>query len=60
MAATARRDLAAAEALDGEGGYTVHGEPLPAAASLAGGTLPIGLARGVTLRHPVKAGQCVR
>ena len=58
-AATAKRDLAAGEQLDGEGGFTVYGKLLPAAAALQRGTLPIGLAHGVTLNNPVKAGQCV-
>jgi len=60
VAATAKRDLAAGERLDGEGGYTVYGKLLPAATSLARGTLPIGLAHGVTLKSPVPAGECVR
>ena len=60
VAATAKRDLAAGERLDGEGGFTVYGKLLPAATSLARGTLPIGLAHGVTLERAVKAGECVR
>jgi len=59
VAATAKRDLAVGEHLDGEGGFTVYGKLLPAAASLERGTLPIGLAHGVRLKNPVKAGQCV-
>ena len=59
VAATAKRDLAAGERLDGEGGFTVYGKLLPAATSLAQGTLPIGLAHGVTLKNPVPAGHCV-
>jgi predicted homoserine dehydrogenase-like protein len=59
VAATAKRDLAAGERLDGEGGFTVYGKLLPAAASLSRGTLPIGLAHGVTLKNPVRAGHCV-
>ncbi len=35
--ATAKRDLAAGETLDGEGGFTVWGKLMPAADSLAGG-----------------------
>jgi predicted homoserine dehydrogenase-like protein len=58
--ATAKRDLAAGETLDGEGGFTVWGKLMPAADSLRLGGLPIGLAHGVKLRHPVKAGAPVR
>ena len=60
VAATAKRDLAPGERLDGEGGYTVWGKLLPAERSLALGTLPIGLAQGVPLKRPVKAGDLVR
>ena len=58
--ATAKRDLAAGEMLDGEGGYTVYGKLMPAPDSLALGALPIGLAHGVKLTRPVKAGASVR
>ena len=34
VVATAKRDLAAGETLDGEGGYTVYGKLVPASASL--------------------------
>ena len=47
------------ETLDGEGGYTVYGKLLPAAASLARGALPIGLAHGVPLRRPIAAHEVV-
>jgi predicted homoserine dehydrogenase-like protein len=57
VAATAKRDLAAGETLDGEGGYTVWGKLLPSATSLRLGALPLGLAHGVKLRHGVKKGQ---
>jgi predicted homoserine dehydrogenase-like protein len=60
VAATAKRDLSPGERLDGEGGYMVYGTLVPAAASLAAGTLPIGLAHGVVLRNGVAAGQIVR
>lgn len=56
VVATAKRDLKAGEALDGEGGYTIYGSLLPAARSLELGGLPIGLAQGVTLTRPVAAG----
>ncbi|MGQ3075073.1 MAG: NAD(P)H-dependent oxidoreductase [Ferrovibrionaceae bacterium] len=58
--AVAKRDLKPGEVLDGEGGYTVWGRLMPAAASLAEGALPIGLAHHVTLRRQVPAGQVVR
>jgi len=56
VVATAKRDLAAGEELDGEGGFRVWGKLMPAAESLALGGLPIGLAHGVTLTRPVAAG----
>ena len=59
VAAVAKRDLAAGEELDGEGGYTVHGRLVPAARSLEQGLLPIGLAHGTRLLHPVPAGTAV-
>jgi predicted homoserine dehydrogenase-like protein len=58
--ATAKRDLKAGETLDGEGGYTVWGKLLPAAASLDGGALPLGLAHGVRLLRPVRQGDVLR
>lgn len=59
VVATAKRDLAAGEILDGEGGYTVLGKLLPAAKSKAIGGLPLGLAHEVKLLRPVKQGQCL-
>jgi predicted homoserine dehydrogenase-like protein len=58
--ATAKRDLAAGEALDGEGGYTVYGKLMPASASVALGGLPLGLAHGVKLKRKVAAHAPVR
>ncbi len=58
--ATAKRDLAEGEVLDGEGGYCVWGKLVPASASLAAGALPIGLAHGVRLNRAVSAGETVR
>ena len=60
VAATAKRLLKAGETLDGEGGHTVYGKLMPAAASLARGVLPIGLAHHMVLRNDVPAGQPVR
>jgi predicted homoserine dehydrogenase-like protein len=59
VAAVAKRDLAAGEILDGEGGFTVYGKLLPATASLAQGALPMGLAHDATLRHPIPAGAVI-
>jgi predicted homoserine dehydrogenase-like protein len=59
VVATAKRDLVAGEALDGEGGYTVHGRLMPAADSLSSGALPLGLANGLCLVRPVAAGTAV-
>ncbi len=53
VAATAKRDMAAGEMLDGEGGATVFGKLLPAAKSLAMGALPLALAQRVALLRPV-------
>lgn len=57
VVATAKRDLAPGEVLDGEGGYTVWGKLLPAQRSLQMGGLPLGLAHGIKLVRPVKKGQ---
>jgi predicted homoserine dehydrogenase-like protein len=59
VVATAKRDLAVGEMLDGEGGFTVYGKLLPAEASLQLGGLPLGLAHGVKVIRPVAAGQPV-
>ena len=59
VVATAKRDLAVGDMLDGEGGYTVYGKLFPAQESIALGGLPLGLAHGVKLIRPVKAGQAV-
>jgi predicted homoserine dehydrogenase-like protein len=56
VVATAKRDLAVGEVLDGEGGYCVWGRLWPAERSLAEGALPIGLAQGIRLSRPVAAG----
>ena len=52
--ACAKAHLQSGTRLDGEGGYTVYGRLMPAAASLAGGHLPIGLAHGVRLTRAVE------
>jgi predicted homoserine dehydrogenase-like protein len=60
VVATAKRDLAAGETLDGEGGYTIWGKLMPASLSLARGGLPIGLAHGVKLVRAVAKGETLR
>jgi predicted homoserine dehydrogenase-like protein len=55
--AVAKKALREGEILDGEGGYTVVGRLMPAAASLAQGCLPLGLAHGWKMLRPVAAGQ---
>jgi len=60
VASVAKRNLRAGEVLDGEGGYTVWGKLMPAAASLAAGALPIGLAHRVKLKNDVAHGEVVR
>jgi predicted homoserine dehydrogenase-like protein len=60
VVATAKRDLRAGESLDGEGGYTVYGKLVPAAASRALGGLPLGLAHGVKLIRSIAANAAVR
>ena len=60
VGAIAKRDLRAGEILDGEGGYTVWGKLMPAAASLSTGALPIGLAHSVKLKNDIAYGAVVR
>jgi predicted homoserine dehydrogenase-like protein len=57
--AVAKRALKAGETLDGEGGATVWGRCIPAAASRARRAVPIGLAHGVRLARDVAAGALV-
>ena len=58
--AFAKKDLAAGEMLDGEGGYAVWANAIPASRSMAEGSLPIGLAHNVRLLRPVARNQLVR
>lgn len=60
VVATAKRDLAAGEVLDGEGGFMVWGRQMPAGDSVAMGGLPLGLATDVRLENAVAAGECIR
>ena len=57
--ATAKRALKAGETLDGEGGYTVWGKLMTAAASASMQALPIGLAHGVKLKRDIAPGRTV-
>ncbi len=57
VVAVAKKALPAGSRLDGEGGAMVWGKLVPAAASLAAGGLPIGLASGPALRSAVAAGR---
>jgi predicted homoserine dehydrogenase-like protein len=50
--ATAKRDLKVGEMLDGEGGYMVWANAIPATKSLAFGGLPIFLPKSVRLTRP--------
>ncbi len=59
VVATAKRDLVAGEILDGEGGYTVWGKLVPAAASTQRDGLPVALAHHVTLERDVPQGATV-
>ena len=51
--ATAKRDLKPGEQLDGEGGYTVWANAIPASRSLSLRALPIGLAHNARLKRAV-------
>ncbi|MFA5027340.1 MAG: Gfo/Idh/MocA family oxidoreductase [Candidatus Methylomirabilota bacterium] len=58
VAAVAKRDLAAGEILDGEGGYMVWGRLMPAGLAKAQAALPLGLA-SFPLARPVAQGAIV-
>jgi predicted homoserine dehydrogenase-like protein len=60
VVATSKRDLAAGEVLDGEGGYTVYGKVMPAEESMRIGGLPLGLAHKVRLVNAIASGQQIR
>ena len=52
--ATAKKDLQPGEMLDGEGGFAVWANAIPATRSRSLGALPIGLAHNVRVVRPVK------
>jgi predicted homoserine dehydrogenase-like protein len=58
--AFAKKDLVPGEILDGEGGYCVWANAIPAQRSLAEGGLPIGLAHNVKLKRPVAKNAILR
>ncbi len=58
--ATAKKDLRPGDVLDGEGGFTVWANAIPAARSLAVGALPIGLAGHARMKRPVARDTVVR
>jgi len=60
VVATTKRALAAGEALDVEGGYTVYGRLMPALDSVRMGALPLGLAHGVKVTRALGAHEPVR
>lgn len=56
VVAIAKRDLGPGDILDGEGGYTVYGQLMPASDSMNLGGLPIGLANNAKIIRPVEKG----
>jgi predicted homoserine dehydrogenase-like protein len=60
VVAVAKRPLRKGEILDGEGGFTVWGRQVPAAASLAEGYLPLGLASDAALTRDIAEGEALR
>ncbi len=57
--ATAKKDMQPGEILDGEGGFAVWANAIPASKSLRLRALPMGLAQNVKLKRPVKKDQIV-
>ncbi|HSI41314.1 MAG TPA: Gfo/Idh/MocA family oxidoreductase [Xanthobacteraceae bacterium] len=57
--ATAKKDMKPGEMLDGEGGFAVWANAIPATRSLDLRALPIGLAHNVKLKRPIKKDQIV-
>ena len=60
VVATAKKDLAAGDTLDGEGGFAVYGKLVSARTSVAEGYLPVALAHHVPLKRDIKQGESVR
>lgn len=59
VVATAKKDLAEGEVLDGEGGYAVWGKLVSAGYSRQLNALPVALAHSVKLKNSVKQGDIV-
>lgn len=59
VVARAKRNLAAGEVLDGDGGYTVYGTLRPAKLSVRNGELPVGLAYDMRLKRSVSEGEVI-
>ena len=59
VVATAKKDLAAGEYLDGEGGFTVWGKLVSAKTSVRKSLLPVALAHHVQLKNDIAKGQSV-
>jgi predicted homoserine dehydrogenase-like protein len=59
VVATAKKNLAAGEFLDGEGGFTVWGKLVSAETSVKKRLLPVALAHHVELKNDVKKGESV-
>jgi predicted homoserine dehydrogenase-like protein len=57
VVATAKDALPPGTVLDGEGGYTVYGTLIPAAAAIEANALPIGFAHGTRTTRLVEAGR---
>ena len=57
--ATAKRDMEPGEMLDGEGGFAVWANAIPASRSLQLRALPMGLAQNVKLKRAIKKDQIV-
>ena len=57
--ATAKKDMQPGEFLDGEGGFAVWANAIPATRSLKHRALPIGLAHNVKLKRSIKKNQVV-
>lgn len=58
--ATAKADFSPGDMLDGEGGYAVWANAIPALISTEIDALPIGLAHNVKLKNPIQKDQIVR
>lgn len=58
--AVAKRDLRPGDRLDGEGGYTVYGQLLPATDSVSNELLPLGMSNGLVMQSAVAQGGRLR